>query len=61
MMKPKGASAWWTAAIALGLLAGGIAIAGFDIRRPLDWLVIVLAAAAIGCAVYAVRVSRRAT
>lgn len=58
MMRPQSAGAWWTAAMFLGLLSGGLAIATFDIRTPMGWLAIGLALAAIACVVMAVRVNR---
>lgn len=60
MMKPRGAGAWWTAAMALGLLSGGSGVGGFDLRTPMGWLVIALALGSVACIAVAVRERRRA-
>lgn len=58
MMKPRGAGAWWTAAILLAGLAAGVAWASFDLSRPTGWLAIAFGLAAVACAVVAVRARR---
>lgn len=60
MMKPRGAGAWWTAAILLALLALGVVWIDADPRLSPGWIAFLLAVAAIGCAVMGIRVGRGA-
>ena len=59
MMKPRGANAWWTAAIVLALVCVGVAYGDFDLAQPRGWAVLALAVAAIGSGILAFRIGRR--